>query len=670
MSENYSTRQDTASRTLQVDWWAEDDARTSGMMLSQIVRQIRQRHSWRYDADVLHAGLYAGNANCGGVIMTPGGDFQYSPSTKPRNVVRMAVDTHVAKVTKHRPMPQCQTSKGNWREQKRARKMSQMLEGAFYHGKFYERAAPMAVRDSGIFSRAIVKVCRRGRKRIAYERVFPWEFLVDEWDGRYGEPRNFYQIYTLDLGRALALFGKKREKESDEDHHERVEAIRRAATSTPTDEWTWEGEADTTVTRVRFVEAYHLCDDIDAHDDDEKHECTGCKDIAILGGIRIDRSPFEWGESPYEILTYCEPLAGSIGMGLAEMLEGWQETIDTRHDIVEEACRAVGGAIFIADNNCDIPDAKFQNGGVVILKKRPGSAVQAITPAPVNPMIFQSEQDGPQQALAEFGFSQSTTSGTKQPGIISGIAINAMDDIEDERHLPQGRQYETFNLGIARKTLLVAKDIAEAEGEFEVDVPMKGGLLPLKWSDVNLDKFQVRVFSTSILPQQLGARLEMLKMLFDAQLIDRATFLQQLGGPDVGWELDLETSDRLNIDEKLEAICDAEESDELEFASQQAVPSNYQNPQWAQKRAQQRYNKGQVEGMPAENLRALQQFMAQCQTVIDRQQPPPVPTQPGIPSGPAGLTPDMGAMGGMPPGAPMMPPPGAPAPMPQAQGMM
>lgn len=665
---------DFADRVRQVDWWCEDDPKECGSMLSSIVSQIRQRHSWRYDADVLHAGLYAGNANCGGVIMTPGGDFQYAPSTKPRNVCRMAVDTFQAEISEHRPLPQCQTSKGNWSDQKRARKMTQFIEGMFYHAKVYERAAPMAVRDAGIFGRGVVKVCRAGKKRVAVERVFPWEYLVDEWDARYGEPRNFYQIRTLDLGRALAIYGKKRKDETDEEHEARVEAIRRAATSTPTDEWTWQGEADTTVVRVRLVEAYHLCDDIDAHDDDEDHECTGMRVIAILGGTVLEREPFTWSEGPYAVYNYSEPLAGAIGMGLCEMLEGWQERIDTRSDTVDEAMRAIGGAIFVADNNCDIPDAKFQNGGIVILKKRPGSVVTAITPAPINPSIIQSEENGPQQALSEFGYSQTSTQGTKQPGINSGVAINAMDDIEKGRHLPQGRQYETWNLDVARKGLLVTRDIADDIGELEVEVPMKKGLLPIKWSDVKLEKFQLRVFPTSALPTQLGARLEFLKMLFDAQLIDRSTFLQQLGGPDTGWELDMETADRLNIDEKLEAICDAESDGELEFASQQATPSNYQNPQWAMKRGQQRYNNGQVEGMPEANLAKLREFMDLCDSVIEKKKltdaaaapgasmlPPGAPMgQPGMP---AGLTPDMSATG-MPMQPPMPPPNGAMAPPP------
>lgn len=657
------------TRIVNVAWWLEENEDRAGTMLSQIVRQIRDRHSWRYDADVLHAGLYAGNANAGGVIMTPGGDFTYSPSTKPRNVCRMAVDTAQSKVAKHRPLPVCQTSKGNYRDQKRARKMSQFIEGMFYHTKYYERFAPLQVRDAGVFGRGIVKVVRRGKAKVGLERVFPWEFFVDEWDGRYGEPRNMYQIRTLDFGRAMALFGKQEEDESDEDHAKRVRAIEQAATSTPSDEWTWEGEADTTVNRVRLVEAYHLCDEIDAHDDDEKHECTGRHCIAILGGESkaLVHEPFDWPEFPFAVLNYSEPLAGYMGMGLCEMLEGWQEAIDTAHETLEECTRTAGGAIIIADNNCDVAESKFQNGGILILRKKPGSTIQAITPAPAHQMIFQRDREMPQDALGEMGFSPASTQGIKQPGLTAAVAINAMDEIEDERRLPFGRAYEVCNLDVARKGLLVVRDIARDKdaGEMVVDVPMKKGLLPIKWSDVKLDKFQLRVFSGSNLPQQLSARLEYLNYLFDRQLIDRQMFIQQLGGPDVVWELDLETADRLNIDEKLEAVCDAETPEELAYAMQIAVPSNYQDPSWYQKRAQQRYNDGQTQGLEQPNLEALQSLMAAADTIIKTNAGAP-PAPPTMATAGTPASPDMGM--GAPAGMPPMPPPGAGPPGPMMNG--
>lgn len=657
-----------------VAWWDEEDPIRAGQMLSSIVKQIRDRYKWRYDACVLHASQYAGNANAGGVTMTPMGDYHYNPRTKPRNITRMAIDTYMSSVAKLRPLPKVQTSMGNWAQQKRAKKATQWVEGAFHMTRFVEKFDMPWKRDSAIFSQGgVVKLVRKGKNRIAAERVLPWEYLEDEWDARYGDPRNCYQITTVDLGRALAIWGKKlSDDETDEDVEARVKALKAAATSNPKDDWTWEGECDTTVVRVRLVWGYHICDDIDAHADDEDHECNGSCDLAILGGHRIMRLPFTWDEFPFQKLQYSDPIAGGIGMSLAEMLEGWQEAADVRYDIVDECLRAIGGTSFLVDNNADIPNAKFVNGGVRIIRKRPGSTVTALSPPPAHPMVVQAEQSAPAEALSEFGFSQMATQGSKPAGLDSGEAIRAYEDVNDTRRLPQAHNIEQAYAGLARKMLLLARDIADAEGEVEVLVPMAKGLLPLKWSEVQLDDFQVRVMPSSWLPQHPAARLEVLNYLLDRQVITVEEFRRLFGGPDYEWELDLQTAEHLNIDEKLEAIYDAENEKELRFAEQQAIPNNYQDPVWMMMRAQQRYSQGQNEGLPPQNQQALRRIMSQCKTLIERQKPPPPNEIPGAEpmADPMMADPALAAGGPMPPpGAPPMGPMGGPMP-PQAPGVM
>lgn len=650
-----------------IAWWDEDDPVRGGSMASSVIKTIRDRYKWRYDADMHRAGLYSGDCNYGGALMTPYGDYAYRPATRPRNIAGMATDTYVAAVAKLRPMPKVQTSMGNWAQQKRAKKASQFIEGAFHMSRFVEKYDMRWKRDSAIYDRGgIVKTVRRGKNRVGVERILPWEFLTDEWDARHGEPRNCYEIVTMDLGRALALFGKKQEDESDEDCEKRCDAIRKAARSEPQDEWTWEGEiGDSTVVKVRMAHCYHICDYIEDHDDDVDHECNGRHDIVILGGPRLQREDFDWDEFPYQILQYRDPQAGDIGQSLVGMAEGWQETADTRHDTVEECMRTVGGTIFVVDNNCDVPNAKFQNGGIAVIRKKPGSQITPVTPAPIHPMVLQSEQMVPQEAMNEFGFSQMASQGSKPAGLNSGEAIRAYEDVGDTRRLPQAHNIEQAYAGLGRKFMLLARDIAKAEGEMQVLVPMAKGLLPLKWSEVKLDDFQVRVMPSSWLPQHPAARLEVLNFLFDRQLVTPEEFRLLFAGADYEWELDLRTAEHRNVDEKLEAVYDAENQEELAFAEQQAVPNNYQDPEWMLMRAQQRYSQGQNEGLPPQNQAVLRRIMSQCNSLIERKAPPMPPG--GIPM----PGPEQG--GPMPPDAGMMPPPGPPGmpPMPPpAPGVM
>jgi len=271
--------------------------------------------------------------------------YRYEPSAMPRNVCKQAVDTLCAKVAKHRPLPQCLTSRGNWKQQKRARKMTQFLEGCFYQTKVFEKYSAGWVRDAGVFGRGVLKVDRCGKK-IGVERVHPWELLTDDWDARYGDPRSIYHVRTLDVGVAMALFG---------DTEEKRQSIADSAGSAPSDEWDWQGEVDATVSRVRIAEAWHLCPHEEEHEDtsstEQKHDCGGRHVITVLGGEELLNE--EWKETlfPFAVLNYSEPLAGYWGIGVCEILEGWQLAINEQFGKVQEGHHMLGGGMIFAVNH-------------------------------------------------------------------------------------------------------------------------------------------------------------------------------------------------------------------------------------------------------------------------------------------------------------------------------
>lgn len=637
-----------SSQVTSMEWWADDleDHDVSGR-IGAVVRHIRQRTFWRRDMDLLHAGMYGGGAATAALNNDSRVSYSYEPMQMPRNVCKQAVDTVQAKVAKHRPLPQVLTDRGNWKQQKRARKLTQYLEGVFHQTKFFEKHWPTLVRDAAVFGRGVVRPYRCGKK-VKVERVHPWELLVDDWDARYGEPRSIYHARTMDAGVAIAQFA--------DDDETIASDIMSAAGTSPADEFDWQTAIDSSVMRVRIVEAWHLCDDEEAHDEGKKHHCTGRHVISVMGGRVLVNEEWDGKRFPFVILNYCEPVAGFWGSGLAEVLEGWQLAINEQFQKVQDAHHMLGGGIIFKSETSDIVDEHLTNGNVNVITHRAGEPPTFTATQPGHPAVYARERDMPQDALGEVGLTVTSAQGQKQPGINSGVAINAMDDIEDERHIVFGRKGELACLEVAEHFIELEAEIAKQFGELSVSVPMSGGLLPLKWKDVTLDDFQIRVFPTSMLPQQLGARLEYLNFLFDRQLIDRQTFIQQLGGPDAAAEMDLETADRLNVDEKLEAILDAEADHELLVAQIQATPSAYQDLKWAQKRAQQRYNQAQSRGCPEMNLQALRDYMDECQAEIDKL----AAKAGGVPQG----------MPGMPPGPPGMGPVPPPVPLPQGSTPM
>jgi hypothetical protein len=606
--------------------WQDEPKGEAHRVLSNVYRLLAEDARWKLDADEYHASLYAGAAGAAGVSQRSRRAYTYGPSTLPYNVCRRATDTLVAKVAKHRPLPTVLANRGDWRAQKRARKMGQFIEGAFYKYSLFERHARRIVRDAAIFRRGgWLKVARSG-KAIAVERCHPWEILVDDWDGRYDEPRNLYHCRTMDRAVAIEQFARTAEGGV---RRSVKAALDSAGTFVTTAESSYRQDRSQTVDRVDVLEAWHLCDDQEAHDAGDEHSCSGRHVVCTTAGTLVDES---WTEPrfPFARLRYSDPLAGPDGMSLVEALEGFQYETNLMSERVSEGHETLGGAIVLVPDGSGIHTQQITNG-IRVLMHKPGGTPQLFQPSPVHPAAYQRLHDLTSDAIAEVGLSQMSVEANRPPGITAAVAIHALDDIETERFVVFGRAYEAWCLDVARLLIAAVKSIAQDHGEFAVPVPMRDGVLRLNWSDVEIDGYELRVFSSSVLPQQPSARLEKLHQLFDRGIVDRSTFIRQLEATDLNAELDIETADKLLVDEMIEVMLDADES---EGDGAFRTPHPYLDLRWAAKRAHQRLNKAMLEGVPEYNAELLRRFIAIAESMI----PPEPAAEPAPPPAP-----DMGA---------------------------
>lgn len=649
-------------------WQDEPKNEAHGALLG-VFRAVRDECSWRIDADETHLGFYR-QSERHGVRGSSLRDSGYEISTLPYNVCRGAVDTLQAKIAKQRPLPQCLTQKGNWGTQKRARKMTQFLEGEFYRQRIYEKHAPTIVRDALIFGRGILKVWTEGR-RIKVERSLPWEVYADEWDARYGSPRNMFQERSMDRSVALETFARS----AGGGWNQKIRtAILDAGRFSESDRWSSNGGC--TVDRIDVVEAWHLCDrpeahergedDVDEEDEDEDkptgepmgqgdepktHKCNGRHVVITTAGTLLDE-PWPYDYFPFAVLGYSEAVVGCWAKGLIEQIEGYQYEINLSSERLSEMFRLSGVHILVPDN-AKISYQDIRNG-INVTGHAPGGTPTVHQMDLVNEHVRARPRELTEDALNDSGLSQMSVQSEKPQGITAGVALQTLDDIETERFLIFGRFYEAWNLEIGRRFIDCAKQVAKSFGDHAVSVPMKGGLLKLKWTDVYVDGVEIRVFPTSLLPQQLPARLDALEGLWEKQLIDRSTFLRHLDAPDLQAEMDLETADKLVVDEMLERMLEAEEEDGEDAYM---PPTSYQPFEWAARRAQQKYNRALLDGAPEFNLDMLQRFMKHCQVEITKLTPTAPTPGPaninGVATMPAGT---------MVPGQPAAMPPG-PAPI-------
>lgn len=614
-------------------WYDEPKGDAHGILVG-VFRTIRDEAAWRVDADEYHAGLYCATDRPG-IRGSSRRGYTYEPASLPYNVCRAATDTLLSKTAQHRPLPEVLTQRGSWKNQKRARKMTQFLEGEFYRQRFFEKLWAPFIRDALIFGRGALKIWTEG-DQIRTERAHPWELFVDDFDARYGEPRNLYQVRSIDRGVALQLFAKT---ESGGWKGRIRDAIMTAGAIDVGGDDFWSREGST-VDRIDVIEAWHLPSAKDAGD--------GRHVIAVQGATLVDE-PWEADYFPFVVLAYNPALEGFWGHGLVEQIEGYQYEINLASEKSSEQHRMSGVGVLVPDG-AGIHDTELRNG-ITIMRHKPGGVPQVFQMDLVNEHTRQRPRELTQDALNDSGLSQMSVQSQKPAGIQSGIALQTLDDVESQRFMVFGRACEAACVEAARRYIDCAKAIASKFGDMRVSVPMKGGMLDMSWNDVYVDGVEIRVFPTSLLPQQLGARLEKLKDLWNTGLIDRATFLRHLDAPDMQAELDLETADRLVVDEMIERMLDAEESegDAAYFA-----PSAYQDLGWAAKRAQQKLNRALLDGAEEYNLDLLRRFIKHADQLMKAAQPPPAAPGPGLaPPAPATAPPpDLPGIGI--PGAPPM----------------
>jgi hypothetical protein len=660
-------------RNTRADWHTAPKGEAHGPLVP-VFRTVRDECAWRVDADEYHLGLYCASDKPG-VKGNSRRGYEYGPATLPYNLCRSAVDTLQTKIAKHRPLPQVLTQRGNWKSQKRAKKMAQFLEGEFYRQRIYENHAKSIVRDALIFGRGALKVWSEGR-RIKVERAHPWELFTDEWDSRYGSPRNLYHCRSVDKGVLKETYART---EGGGWTRSILEAIENAGRFDQ-QEYSDDG-AGSTVDRVDIIEAWHLCDrpeeheqaeDIEEPSDDEedqpegeprgqgdqpkKHRCTGRHVVITSAGTLIDE-PWEYDYFPYVVLHYNEAVVGVWGHGLVEQLEGYQYEINQSSERLSEMFHLSGVHISVPDN-AKILDQQIRNG-ITITRHQPGGEIKVQQMDLVNEHVRHRPRELTEDGLNDAGLSQMSVQSQK-PNVESGVAIQTLDDIETERFMVFGRAYETWNVELGRRFIDCAKQIASAYGDHAVSVPMKGGMLKLRWTDVYVEGVEIRSFPTSLLPTQPSARLDRLMMLWERQAIDRDTFFRHLDAPDMQAELDLALSAKLVVDEMLDSMLEAEE--EEGEAAAYIAPTAYQPFQWAAERAQAKLNRGIIDGAPEFNQELLRRYVQHCQFMM--QQPPPGASQGAAPAAP-GPANDMGAAppsDGMMPGGGVSPVPAA-APM-------
>ena len=585
MSIDYTKMSSDGKSPISTDkkWW---DLKQSDMAaaITGTTRFLQEHQSRRQTQNLLSARLY-GNLSIMGL-----NGLSYSKiasvqnAVKDRisyNVIQSVVDTLCAKISKNKPKPLFLTSGGDYKMQRKAKKLDKFVEGIFYENNAY-KLGTAAFKDACVFDAGIVHVFNH-YNRVKYERVVPLEILVDEVEAFYGDPRQLHWIKNIDRGVVANVWPEKRK------------SIMACNSASPDNLGGYQNISDVITVRG----SWHLPSGPEAKDG--MHVVSIDNDVLSVGEYDKDHFPFA-------VLHYNKRLFGYWGQGIAEQIQNIQLEINKLLWVIQRSMHLAGSFKILLENSSKIIKEHLNND-IGVLVSYTGTPPQYITPPIVSPEVYQHFFTLKNAAYEQAGISQLSASAQKPMGLDSGRALREYNDIESDRFTVTGQDYERFFLDLAKLSIETAKDIYEQEGKYEVKIPGKKFVDSIDWKDVNMedDEYVMKLYPVSSLPTQPEGRLQTITEYMQAGMMSMRTGRRLLDFPDLEQVEELANSQEDYLHEVFDKIIEE---------GVYTPPEPYDDLQLAKQIAMEYYSQGKSNQLEEEKLDLIRQFIDQVNTYM------------------------------------------------------
>jgi hypothetical protein len=590
-----------------VRWWLQDEKNLPGAVMTQCAAII-QADKGRIESYNTYGRLY------GTYSPTFWNGYQLASTGKPTapmrdrltyNICQSCVDTLTSRIAQNKPKPMFLTEGGDHRVQRRAKKLDKFCYGTFYTGKVYEKA-PKAFRDAAVFGEGIVHVYGENGQ-VKYERVLPYEILVDYLESHYGPESTFtlHRIKNIDRTELAKLIPDKEE------------LIAQMPSTSVYISTASRSVGDT----VTVVESWRL----------PVGGAPGRHTMVTDSVVLVDEV-YEDDFFPFGVIRYSPRLYGFYSQGMVEQLVPTQIEINRTLISIQRSLYLGGTHKIFVKAGSKVIKSHFDNMVGTILEYAGDTPPQYVVPQLVQPEIYMHLANMKASGYQLAGVSELSAANMKPEGLDSGKAIRAYEDNQIQRFQTVGQAYEQFFVDLSRISVSVARRLYEKEGKLDVKVPGKRFIETIDWKDVSLDDDQyfLQVYPVSKLPNDPEGRLATIQEMMSGGLI----------APDVGRRLldypDLEAEENLansGIDYLHKIL------DEIVEEGKFTAPEPFDNLIKAKALALEYYAQGKLNNLPEARLELLRQFLRQIDVLMPPTPPPGMmpmdPMMGGVPAAPA-----------------------------------
>lgn len=543
-------------------WWALERGSDVSDSIQATVNFLQKNQEVRIRQAVISARLYGNLGMWGPAGASMSRLLNQQTAMRDRitsNETQSIIDTLTARVGETKPRPYFLTSGGDYRQQRKAKKLNQFVEGVFYETKTYDVGLE-AFRDGAIWGDGFVFVYAQGGK-IRHERVLSSELWVDEVEGQYGFPRNLYRVKTVDRDELVGYFPESKKE------------IMEASATVETGITSQRNVSD----MVTVVEAWHL------GVTNEKGEVEGGKHaIALVAESKMLLEPEEWeyGFFPFARFSWCKRPVGYWSQGLCEQLQGEQLELNKELWLIQRSMHMAGTVkVFVHTGSKVVKETINNEVGTII--NYTGQKPSYETPAPIHEVYFTNVEKIRERMRNHAGVSELATSSKKPLGLNSGVAIRNFEDVESDRHRSISRANDNLYLQIAALDVAMAREISKSGKMSAVRVP---GKLSFDMVDFKKDigslkdtEFVMQCFPVSRLPRDPSGRLATIQEYIQAGFISPRQGRKALDFADIDSIESLANAQEDLISKTLDAIVDdgdfspPEPTDDLSMAKEMVI---------------------------------------------------------------------------------------------------
>lgn len=625
---SFSTGSATDAPITDKRWWTQNKGEVAASVTG-VLTFLQQHQTGRMTQFLTSTRLYGNLSVMGLNGLTYSKIASVQNGMKDRisyNVCASTVDTITAKIAKNKPKPLFLTSGGDWKIQRKAKKLDKFSEGIFYENKAYQMG-PDAFRDGAMWGDGLIFVFEKDG-RVAWERVLPAELYVDEVEGFYGFPRQVHRVKNVD--RQVLL----------DEYPECRSIIMSAKRANPDSIGGYQNISDVVTVR----ESWHLRSGPKAKD--------GRHSITIENGTLFDDKEWAKDRFPFARFQWKKKPMGYWGQGLIEEIQNIQVEINKLLWVIQRSMHLAGTFKIAVENTSKISKNYFNNdiGTIIPYTDKPP---MYLVPPIVPPEIYAHLQTLDAKAFEQAGISQLSAAAKKPDGLDSGKALREYNDIESDRFMTVGQAYENFFLDLSELSIDCGKDIYARTKKLSVTVPGKRFIETIDWKQIDLeqDQYVMKVYPVSSLPNDPAGRLQTVQEYAQAGFLSQREAERLLEFPDIEQVENLKSAQENYLHQVLENIVDAETEEEAKEAYQ--APEPYDGLELAQELALEYYAQGKCNGLESWKLDLLRQFIDQVNMLTTKAVAPETTPPPPSPSGPTG--PGMPAVPQAPPASDLLP---------------